>query len=56
MYNESIKDSLQSINIHHDVSGRFPLSAPDNQGEREIIEAARQPLDRPDLFLDALLK
>jgi hypothetical protein len=52
MYNRSIENSLQSINIRHDVSGQFPLSAPDNPGEREIIEAGCRPLDAPDSFMD----
>ena len=46
-----IQELLESILIHHDVSGRYPTSAPDYRHEEVVLRAARKPLDEPDDIL-----
>ena len=42
-----IQELLESILIRHDVSGRYPASAPDYRHEI-VLRAARKPLDESD--------
>ena len=43
-----IQELLENILIRHDVSGRYPTSAPDYRHEEVVLRAARKPLDEPD--------
>jgi hypothetical protein len=43
-----IQEILEDILIHHDVSGRYPTSAPDYRPEEVVLRAARKPLDEPE--------
>ncbi len=42
---------MENILIRHDVSGRYPTSAPDYPQEEVILRAARKPLDEPEDIL-----
>jgi hypothetical protein len=46
-----IREILENILIRHDVSGRYPTSAPDYPQEDVISRAARKPLDEPEDIL-----
>ena len=46
-----IKEILENILIRHDVSGRYPTSAPDYRQEEVVLRAARKPLDEPEDIL-----
>ena len=46
-----IQDTLENILIRHDVSGRYPTSAPDYRSEEPVLKAARRPLDEPEDIL-----
>jgi hypothetical protein len=46
-----IQEILENILIRHDVSGRYPTSAPDYPQEDVVSRAGRKPLDEPDHFL-----
>src|SRR5271167_2420013 len=46
-----IQALLGHILIHHDVSGRYPTSAPDYRQEEVVLRAARKPLDEPEDIL-----
>ena len=46
-----IQEILENILIRHDVSGRYPTSAPDYRHEEVVLRAARKPLDEPDDIL-----
>lgn len=46
-----IQELLENILIRHDVSGRYPTSAPDYRAEEVVLRAARKPLDEPDDIL-----
>jgi hypothetical protein len=46
-----IQEILENILIRHDVSGRYPTSAPDYAQEDVISRAARKPLDEPEDIL-----
>ena len=46
-----IQELLENILIRHDVSGRYPTSAPDYRSEEVVLRAARKPLDEPDDIL-----
>jgi hypothetical protein len=46
-----IQETLESILIRHDVSGRYPTSAPDYPQEEVVLRAARKPLDEPEDIL-----
>jgi hypothetical protein len=46
-----IEDVLENILIRHDVSGRYPTSAPDYREEEVVLRAARKPLDEPEDIL-----
>ena len=48
---ERIHEILEDILIRHDVSGRYPTSAPDYREEEVVLRAARKPLDEPDDIL-----
>jgi hypothetical protein len=43
-----IQEFLENILIRHDVSGRYPTSAPDYPQEEVVLRAARKPLDEPE--------
>ena len=43
-----IQGILENILIRHDVSGRYPTSAPDYRDEEVVLRAARKHLDEPD--------
>ena len=46
-----IQQILENILIRHDVSGRYPTSAPDYPEEEVVLRAARKPLDEPEDIL-----
>lgn len=46
-----IQETLESILIRHDASGRYPTSAPDYHHEEVLLRAARKPLDEPEDIL-----
>ncbi len=46
-----IQEILENILIRHDVSGRYPTSAPDYPQEEVVLRAARKPLDEPEDIL-----
>ena len=49
-----VEDHLREIVNHHDLSGRYPQSAPDFRAEIPVIEFARRPLDGSHEFLNAI--
>jgi hypothetical protein len=46
-----IQEILENILIRHDVSGRYPTSAPNYPQEEIILRGARKPLDEPEDIL-----
>jgi hypothetical protein len=48
---KKIQNTLENILIRHDVSGRYPTSAPDYRPEEVVLRAARKPLDEPEDIL-----
>ena len=46
-----IQEILENIVIRHDVSGRYPTSAPDYPEEEVILRAAHKPLDEAEHIL-----
>ena len=50
-----VQEHLKAMVNRHDLSGRYPQSAPDFRAEVPVIEFGRSPLDGSHKFLNAIL-